>query len=394
MWEQNKPAVCANSSKQFVIQQRTKHCSGWTTTLLTPIDRVIDNKVGICIHPVYQRNSERTAEDVFTSGQSPNQGCKEQEAQQQSRHSKGHSRSAWLQLKTWIPTLSQHGLGLFSRMFAHAGHNKIGFTVIQKASIFKYFKERNVIFIFFLFNGTYKGLHTKPAYLLWDEVRKKTLKSSRLSWENDLYFLWLLKLFERHCGVWGTSVLALAAEAGGIGRRGRVCPGSQHVPDAPTAPATGHSWAHSWGGDKTPWEYLWEMYLRQCKTTYDDAKPPAERSERGKCEKQPCHQGERRRSPRGWSRDFPAPIVGTMIMQVPLQPLEVPVLGKRMRSEWQGSAAINWPQTSLPTNLCCSVGASKRVGNEGVNVRRTRGEGVLGFILVSHHINLFQSTIN
>lgn len=80
MREQNKPVVCVNSSKQFVILQGTKYCSGWATTILTPTDRITDNKAGICIHPVFQRNSGRTAEDVFISGQCPNQVCRQQKA--------------------------------------------------------------------------------------------------------------------------------------------------------------------------------------------------------------------------------------------------------------------------------------------------------------------------
>lgn len=40
----------------------------------------VDNKAGICIHPVYQINAGRIEEDVFTSGQCPIQGGREQEA--------------------------------------------------------------------------------------------------------------------------------------------------------------------------------------------------------------------------------------------------------------------------------------------------------------------------
>lgn len=268
--------------------------------------------------------------------------------------------------------------------------------MIQKASIFKYFKERNVIFIFFLFNATYKGLHTKPAHLLWDEVRKKTLKSSRLSWENDLYFLWLLKLFERHCGVWGTSVLALVAEAQGTGRRGRVCPGL--VTAGSRCPHCTHHRAQlspqlRWGQNplgvplgnvlKTVQNHLW-----WCKTTSSEKwegkvwetalLPRWDEEEPQRLEQRfPCtHSGDHDHA------SSPAASGG-------------PCVGEE-DEEWVTGISCYKLATNLtsPTNLCCSVGASKRVGNEGVNLRRTRGEGVLGFVLVSHHTNLLQSTIN
>lgn len=133
----------------------------------------------------------------------------------------------------------------------------------------------------------------------------KTLKFSRLSWENNPYFPWLLKLFQGHCGVWGTAVLAPAAEAEG------------HCEERLGLPRAGHSrlqMAHCthhrpqlspqlrWGQNALgiPLGNVFKIVQNHC---------PALRSGGGGSEKQPCaHQRERRRrgrrSPRGWSR-FP-----------------------------------------------------------------------------------------
>lgn len=129
-------------------------------------------------------------------------------------------------------------------------------------------------------------------------LEKTTLKSPRLSWENDLCFLWLLKLFERQCGVWGTAVLVLTTEAEGHWRRGRVCPGL--LPDALTLhPTQGIAETHSWAGDKTSWEYLWEMYLRRWKTTAQQWGTRGGSVRNSKWEKEG-------REPQGWSRDSSA----------------------------------------------------------------------------------------
>lgn len=101
------------------------------------------DKAGICIHPVYQRNSRRTAEDVFTSGQWPKQGCWEQEAPKAEASLPDSNWRAGQPLGPcpsmgWICSLA---------CSAHAGHKKFE-TVIQKANTFKYFMARNVILIF------------------------------------------------------------------------------------------------------------------------------------------------------------------------------------------------------------------------------------------------------
>lgn len=150
-----------------------------------------------------------------------------------------------------------------------------------------------------------------------------------------------------------------------------------------TAPNVGHSWAPQLRWGQTPWEYLWGMDLRWHKTTAQQWEVRGGSVRNSKWEK----EGE---------EEPLQPIVGTIIMQVPLQPWEVPMLEeKRVRNkEWWVSAVTNWPQTGLPISLHCSVGSTKRAGNKGVNLRGTRVEGVLGFVLVSHHTSLFQSAIN
>lgn len=69
--------------------------------------------------------------------------------------------------------------------------------------------------IFFFFFQCHPQRITQNLLTYCEMRLGKTLKFSRLSQENNLYFPWLLKLFQRHCGVWGTAVLALAAEAEG-----------------------------------------------------------------------------------------------------------------------------------------------------------------------------------
>jgi len=120
---------------------------------------VINNKAGIYIHPVYQSNSRRTAEDEFTSGQCPRQRSGEQAAP---KAEVGMADLPDLNWRAGCPpppasrqpnsasgsTTLRHTL-LSLPPFTHLGHMNFGFRVIWKVNLLEYFGGRRIIFFSF-----------------------------------------------------------------------------------------------------------------------------------------------------------------------------------------------------------------------------------------------------
>lgn len=136
MWEQNKPVVCANSSKQFVILQRTKYRSGWPP----PFWHNGQNSEIIKRKSVFTQFTKLGGQQrMYLSQHSAlTKGAKIRKPQKQRQALQGAQQvcltptedldAHWDSAPAWAGSVLCHVL--------HIQDKKFGFTVIQKANIF------------------------------------------------------------------------------------------------------------------------------------------------------------------------------------------------------------------------------------------------------------------